>query len=216
MDERNSQYELQPSRNGLTVPVINGVYLHSIYNPIKEAEAFVGSQKKNLTFKNSVLILGLGFGYHVEEAAKILNSVHKSYEIIILEPNERLVEDFIASRAFEDKNIKIICKQKVKELFSDWNFVQFLMKKPCIIKHDASFILEKDFFTNFLGFQASKDIINYKGLLSEDAKNLFQTRDSRNFDSYVEEIKGSGRIIDRNEYLVLALNELRNMEVQGR
>ena len=31
MDERNSKYELQASRNGLTVPVINGVYLHSIY-----------------------------------------------------------------------------------------------------------------------------------------------------------------------------------------
>jgi hypothetical protein len=216
MDERNSQYELQPSRNGLTVPVINGVYLHSIYNPIKEAEAFIGSQKKNLTFKNSVLILGLGFGYHVEETAKILNSIHKSYEIIILEPNEKLVEDFISTRAFEDKNIRIICKQKVKDLFSDWNFVQFLMKKPCIIKHDASFILEKEFYTNFLGYQASKDIINFKGLLSEDAKDLFQTRDARNFNSYVEEIKDSGRIVDRNEYLVLALNELRNMEVQGR
>ncbi len=216
MDERNSQYKLQPSRNGLTVPVINGVYLHSIYNPVKEAEAFIAGQQKNLKTKNKVLILGLGFGYHVEETAKFLNSVHSDYEIIILEPNKRLVEDFISTRAFEDKNIKIVCKQKVRELFSDWNFVQFLMNKPCIVKHDTSFILEKDFYTSFLAFQASKDIFNYKSLLNESASELFNTREGRTLSSYTEEIQQSNRINDKNEYLLLALNEIRNIKNQGR
>lgn len=216
MDERNSQYELQPSRNGLTVPVINGVYLHSIYNPIKEAEAFGKAQEKNLIHKNKVLVLGLGFGYHVEEIAKILNQNHKDFEIIILEPNQKLVDDFISTRNFEDKNIKIICTQKVRELFSNWDFIEFLMQKPCIIKHDTSFILEKDFFTGFLGYKAPKDILNFKSLLSVEAKDSFNSRESRDFESFISDIKESGKIKDKNEFLLLALNELNNSNYQGR
>jgi hypothetical protein len=46
MEERKKQYEIKTSRNGLTVPVVNGIHLHSIYNPIKEAEAFATSFKE--------------------------------------------------------------------------------------------------------------------------------------------------------------------------
>ena len=41
--------ELQSSRNGLSIPVINGVYLHSMYNPQKEAQAF--AEKHEATLK---------------------------------------------------------------------------------------------------------------------------------------------------------------------
>jgi len=216
MDERNSQYELQPSRNGLTVPVINGVYLHSIFNPMKEAEAFGKIQAENLKYKNKALILGLGFGYHVEEIARIMSAKNNDFEIVILEPNERLVEDFIGTRDFEDKNIKIVCKQKVKELFNDWNFVQFLMDKPCIIKHDASYVLEKEFYSSFLAYQAPKDIVNYKENLSQNSKDIFSTRDERSLQSFTESILNSRKILNHNEFLLLALNEVANMEYKGK
>lgn len=215
MEERNSQYEMQPSRNGLTVPVINGVYLHSIYNPIKEAEAFARTQEQNLKIKNKVLILGLGFGYHIEEIAKILNSNHKNFEIVILEPNKRLTEDFIDTRNFEDKNIKIVCKDKVKDLFEDINFINFLMQKPCIIKHDTSFILEKEFYTRFLAYKASPDLFHFKGLLSERARHLFNSREARTVDDYINDIKNSGHIKDKNEFLLMAFNEVVNRNQKG-
>lgn len=215
MDERNSQYEFQPSRNGLTVPVINGVYLHSIYNPIKEAEAFAKGHEQNLIIKNKVLVLGLGFGYHIEEIAKILNTHHKTFEIVILEPNQKLVEDFIDTRNFEDSNIKIISKSKVKDLFEDWQFIEFLMQRPCIIKHDTSFILEKDFYTRFLGYQASKEIFHFKNLLTEDSKKLFTAREARTVDSYIENIRHSGMIKNQNEFFLMAFNEVIQNNTKG-
>lgn len=215
MDERNSQYELQPSRNGLTVPVINGVYLHSIYNPIKEAEAFANGHEPNLKVKNRVLVLGLGFGYHIEEIAKILNKYHNEFEIVILEPNQKLVEDFIDTRNFEDKNIKIVSKDKVKELFENWQFIEFLMKKPCIIKHDTSFILEKDFYTRFLGYQASNEILHFNGLLKPEAAELVKSREARTIDSYVQNITESGQVQSRAEFALLAFNEIVNAENRG-
>lgn len=215
MEERNSRYELQPARNGLTVPVINGVYLHSIYNPSKEAIAFGQANEKNLTHKNKVLILGLGFGYHVEEIAKILNRNHKSYEIVILEPNEKLVNDFITTRNFEDKNIKIICAQKVRDLFEDWNFINFLMSKPCIIKHDTSFILEKNFFTGFLAYQAPKDILNYRRLLSPASQELFNENTQRDLTSHIQAIKDTGKIQGKSQYMLLAFDKISKINTQG-
>ncbi len=208
MDERNSNYELQPSRNGLTVPVINGIYLHSIYNPVKEAEAFVKGHETTLKVKNCVLVLGLGFGYHIEEIAKHLNKNHALYEIIILEPNKKLVDDFLHTRSFEDKNIKIISVAKTKDLFGDWNFISFLMKKPAIIKHDASFIVEKDFYTQFLGYHASTKILGYEGLLTEESRDLVGNHKDYSVTQVFESIKQGRNDLTRNEFAMLAFEQL--------
>ena len=212
MDERNSNYELQPSRNGLTVPVINGIYLHSIYNPVKEAEAFVKGHETTLKAKQYVLVLGLGFGYHIEEVAKHLNKNHASYGVIILEPNKRLVDDFLHTRSFEDKNIKIMSTEKIKDLFGDWDFISFLMKKPAIIKHDASFIIEKEFYTQFLGYQASTKILGYEGLLTEESRELVGIHKDFSVSQVFESIKQTKSSLTRNQFAMLAFEQLLNQK----
>jgi hypothetical protein len=215
MDERNSQYKLEASRNGLTVPVINDVYLHSIYNPVKEANAFALTQEKNIKIKKHILILGLGFGYHVEEIARIASQHHSDYQVVILEPNKRLVDDFINTRNFEDKKIKIICMDSVKELFGTWEFVKFLMNKPCIIKHDASFIVEREFYSSFLSYQASKDLYNVKNLTSTNAKEMMQETIAGSLSSEIKRIESSG-IQTRNEHFLMAFNQISILNNQGR
>ena len=54
MEESNRQCEFKVSRNGLTVPVVRGVHLHSIYNPMKEAEAFAQGYEDILEEKNHI------------------------------------------------------------------------------------------------------------------------------------------------------------------
>ena len=179
MDERNSNYQLTTSRNGLTVPVINGIYLHSVYNPTKEAEAFTKGYETVLKQKNHVLVFGLGFGYHIEQIAKKLFTEHSDYEIVILETSKKLIEDFNTTRPFEDRRISIKFASSIEELFNDWQFVQFLMKKPAIIKHDASFGLSRDFYTQFLSYQAPQSISQYSKLLRANASEWFTEDDSK-------------------------------------
>jgi hypothetical protein len=190
--------------------------LHSIYNPVKEAEAFIESQTENLKYKNKILVLGLGFGYHIEEIEKKLESFHKEYEIIVLEPNKQLIEDYIASNPIDKRKIKIVSKEKVKELFNDWNFVSYLMQKPCIIKHDASFIINRDFYTKFLAYQAPKDIINFKSILSESSENLFSNEVGKTFDAYIDSIKKNNSIDSKQNFMLLALSEIKKLDYQGK
>ena len=60
-------YEIKESKNGLKVPVIDGVYLHSIYDPQTEGKALLKRHQDSFEEKSSILILGLGYGYHIEE-----------------------------------------------------------------------------------------------------------------------------------------------------
>lgn len=213
MDERNSQYRLESARSGCMVPVINDVYLHSIYNPEKEAITFAQKYESSLKIKSSVLVLGLGFGYHIEEISKMVTSFHKDSKIFVLEPNQRLVDDFINSKSFTNKNIKIICNSSAKELFTSLDFVSFLMNKPCIIKHDSSFVVNKEFYASVLSYKAPTDVYNLNKVFNSDAKYIFENSDATSIDNTVEHLKQNG-LKSKNDFLLMAFNEIRTTKTQ--
>ena len=51
------------SKEGLPVPQIAGVSLHSQYHPVREAEQLTRNFKSD--DKSRIIVFGLGFGYHV-------------------------------------------------------------------------------------------------------------------------------------------------------
>lgn len=211
MEDQSSLYELTTSRNGLTVPVIKGVHLHSIYNPSKEAEAFARGFQESIQKKSNILVLGLGFGYHVEEIAKIAVKAHKNYNIWVIEPNVQLVEDFTKKRNFEDANITIINQVDINLLYEDKSFIDFLINKPCIIKHDASFNLEKEYFRKFLTYTAPNLIGNFIHLIEDQqfAEYLGPLQE-KNLDEHINEIIAQGRISDHKDFAMLAFKHLFN------
>ena len=58
--------------NNLTLKYDN-IYLHSKYNPIREAERLI--DKKQLENSSCVLILGIGIGYHIDYIRKLNNNI---------------------------------------------------------------------------------------------------------------------------------------------
>lgn len=83
------KYEIIASRRGPeTVRLTNGqkeIYLHSKYDPIKEAETFADN-----IYNGEIgifLVLGLALGYHVQALAKKL---HTDQKIIAIENNETI------------------------------------------------------------------------------------------------------------------------------
>src|SRR5690606_15650196 len=130
-------------------PVINGVHLHSIFNPIKEAEAFAQNHLETIKTKNNFLFLGLGFGYHIDEVIKLAGNYHQEIGILIIEPNQKLISDYL-DEIGADKQEAIVHYSSLEDYFLDSNLIDFLMLKPAIIKHDPAYDINKDFFTKFL------------------------------------------------------------------
>lgn len=160
-----SSYEIRTSRTEQKVPVVNGVHLHSIYNPFKEAESLIESHLEIFKNKNEVLILGLGFGYHVNFAIEKMQELHRdNFKIIVIDPNRQVYEDCVRLDLINKKNLLIYSGYNSKELYSDLDLIHFLLRKPAMIAHPASFNLYQVYFKDFLTFEAPtkiEDIILY-------------------------------------------------------
>lgn len=209
MEERSSKYQIEISRNGKKVPVVNGVYLHSIYNPIKEAEAFSEEHGEKLRSKNLVLVLGLGFGYHIDEIEKKLKDAHgDNYQIQILEPSSQMVNHFNREVGFTSKHVSIIKSASVEDIFSSWDVVSFLMKKPLILKHDSSFSLEKKYFTEFLSYKAPIETNKIATLLTEASANLISGFNSPTLPDLMRETDTLNKFGTKESYLLKAFNHI--------
>lgn len=182
-----TSYEIKTSRTEQRVPVVNGVHLHSIYNPYKEAESLVHAQQENLKNKNEVLILGLGFAYHVNALIEKLTQFHgENFKIIIIEPNNQVYEDCIACDLLYKKNVLVYSGFSSTELYSDLDLIHFLLRKPAIIAHPPSFNLYQNYFKNILTFEAPQSVKSILGFI----KSLEIKKYLSNFDpdSTLEEI----------------------------
>lgn len=84
-----SPVEILPSKTGVLTARENGKYLHSFYNPLREAEQTALSAKKGDSKSNKIIIsaafLGFGFGYAALQYAK----KNPNDTVILVEPDSR-------------------------------------------------------------------------------------------------------------------------------
>lgn len=153
-------YEVKTSRTDQKIPVVNGVHLHSIYNPFKEAEALIEKNLTSLETKKEVLVLGLGFAYHINELIETMSKIHgdNNFKIVVIEPNIQVYNDCIELDLLNKKNVIVYAGFTSAELYSDSDLVHFLLKKPTVIAHPPSFNLYQLYFKEVLSFVAPSKI----------------------------------------------------------
>lgn len=214
MEERFSHYKLVKAKNGATVPYINEVYLHSMYDPYKEAQGFSKLHEQTLATKKNIIVLGLGFGYHIKEIAKTLGTHHDRYKVIVIEPNERLYKDFTQSEGFTNPNIIALHTKSIDNLFRRRDFIEFLLQRPAIIKHDASFVLNRDFYTGLLKHKAHEEISTFENY-SDHYGRFVAPESEMTLGDEINSLTKKKRL-DKRDLLLLAFNEtLRNTTVES-
>lgn len=206
-----TSYEVKTSRTEQKVPVVNGVHLHSIYNPFKEAEALVASQIENLKVKNEVLVMGLGFSYHINSIIEKLSFFHgNNFKIIVIEPNVQVYNDCIANDLLNKKNVLVYSGFSSNELYKDLDFVHFLLKKPTIIAHPASFNLYQNYFKDILTFEAPKSIGSILNFVEATAvKNYLSDFDPNStFEDVIYNKIPTKAQFEQADFLAMALFEI--------
>lgn len=163
-------YTIKYSKASEPVPVVNGVHLHSIYNPQKEAETYLEKYKSIVDEKSHILIFGLGFGYHWKELNKYIKKQNLKTQIIVIEPNINVFKDYLKILNNRDRlnesaqfgQIRIsentICYagQTAQSLYEDKSFIEFLCNRPGILQHPVSFNLYQDYFKQILKYSAEQ------------------------------------------------------------
>jgi hypothetical protein len=214
---RLESYEIKISKNSLKIPVINGVHLHSMYNPAKEAQAIVSKFDQNLSNKNKVLVLGLGFAYHIYEIARKLQSYHdKDYHIVVIEPNEQVYKDCVANNLFPNENITVYAGEDLNMTYGDINLVKFLIDKPTVISHPASFELYGNFFKSFLEYKAPRTISQItKYIDNRELKSyLYKANTTDTIEKFVQNNVLAGTQLNNDfDHLMLAYSHLSSGEL---
>ncbi len=166
----NDSIEIKISKSNHPIPVVNSIHLHSIYNPVKEAEAFARSGEKKLQESSRILIFGLGFGYHIQAIEKRLQAIHgKNYSISVIEPNEKLISLWKEYRQVSTTSrVRIVGHSEPQRFYLDELLTDFLVSKPSIISHTASFQLNESFYKDFMSFSYPKDTISSSRFVSNN------------------------------------------------
>jgi len=206
-----TSYEVKTSRTEQKIPVINGVHLHSIYNPFKEAESLAESHTEALKNKNEVLILGLGFAYHVNAVIEKLTKYHgNNFKIIVIEPNSQVYEDCIAFDLLNKKNVLVYSGFNPNELYADLDLVHFLLKKPAMIAHPPSFNLYQYYYKTILTFEAPKTIGAISNFITsaEIKKYLSRFDQEATLDDVIYKNVPKQMQFDQADFLAMALVEM--------
>jgi hypothetical protein len=206
-----TSYEVKSSRTEQKVPVVNGVHLHSVYDPGKEAEALVNAQLANLKNKNEVLILGLGFAYHVNAVIEKLTQFHgEDFKIVVIEPNLQVHNDCVEFSLLKKKNVIVYSGFTSNELYSDLDLIHFLLKKPAVIAHPPSFNLYQTYFKSVLTFEAPVNINSILGFVGsmEIKKYLSGFNQESTLDEVLNNEIPQKSNFEENDFLAMALVEM--------
>ena len=208
-------YSIRPSKTGPYVPIVNDIPLHSLDNPVEEAQNLVDSYKKQLEKNPSALVLGLGFGYHIKELQQTLLTIHGlQSSLAIIDPCKCLFNDF--SKHFSSTNdtasISFFINESIDSLYKTQEVVEFLQKGPVIITHPPSFKLYNHFFKQFLSYQAPTSLHEYMDQINDKdlRKHLISTiSDNPNTTlfQYAQSLHRQKRKLKKYDHLVLALHE---------
>ncbi|BDU50273.1 motility associated factor glycosyltransferase family protein [Haliovirga abyssi] len=96
LDNSCEEVEVISTKNGEYTAKLNGKFLHSKYNPYKEAEKVISNY--SIKEKKVVTLFGIGFGYYLEE---ILKHIKSDTKIFIIEENLCLLKKLFEIRNFD-------------------------------------------------------------------------------------------------------------------
>lgn len=223
MDELSLyKYEVKVSKTEHKVPVVNDVHLHSIYNPLKEAASLIAKNSSLMKVKNELLILGLGFGYHVEEAILVLEKEWGSdYKIVVIEPNEKVFNDYKKHVFINNPNLKIYSAENISSLYKKKEFVNYLLNKPGIISHPASFNLYEAYFKGLLSYKAPRSVSSFNDYITcefvkESVRPLNQELDI--ISAIDERLYPNNEPVNENDHFLMAFQEMvkGSLQLEGR
>jgi hypothetical protein len=212
-----SDIEFRISKTGHLVPIVNQVFLHSIYDPIKEAEVFVESNISEIENNPVHLILGLGFGYHAFKTLEKLKSIHgNNAKVIVIEANQSLVEKFI--NYANDKNITVefnIYTGEIDKIYASDTVLNFLLRRPQVLVHRASFQKDKEYYQRFLQFNAKQSISSYWSLLRPGAREyLAELADSEKSIEELAKNAAENKQFKSQDYFLQFINALKNTNTE--
>src|SRR5690625_3728345 len=139
VQEEEGKFQLAESRKDVPTLKVNHAgrefFLHSKYDPLKEAERIASQVEEEIADKQYILFVGVGLGYHIEQ----LLTRYPNKNCIIIEPHAEVFARFLESRS-----LRSFPANQVKALHIQSNQMslrQFLTSISADIRGNATIVV---------------------------------------------------------------------------
>lgn len=210
----DSNVEIHQSKTGHPIPKVDGTFVHSAYDPIKEANTFINSHKSIVESQNVLLVMAYGFGYHVEVLAKMVLENPDKY-IFVIEPDIGMFKkalQYVDVTWMMDK-VTFIVGYSITDLFNIPGFYKVLNVAPYTIGYRPAINLNKEYFEEFVARRSSNLVEHLVLEADEDEEilgvlNKFKTEETLNVGKVIKSILDGDQPLTRTEKLFLVMGEL--------
>ncbi len=214
-NENQNTIEVKESKTGHSIPVVDGVHLHSSYNPTKEAETFIEKFNDQLAENKNVLVLGLGFAYHVDRLIYQMKRIWgDDYQIMVIDPLLKTEELLMENRTLDyGKKVMIHSGLKVSEVYGNRDIVDFMSLKPTVVPHTASFNLFQNYFKSLMSFNAKSDLESIASHVEDpEFKKYLLGFGTKSYFEMVNTINSKNEDWNKWDFLILSLNSITSPE----
>ncbi|URZ06278.1 motility associated factor glycosyltransferase family protein [Clostridium felsineum] len=149
---------------------VDGVFIHSKYNPLKEAKTFVNSNIDQIKGKKYVVIYGFALGYHIDT---VLKSMDEESSLIVFDADKDIVNiaksGALYKRLIKDSRLKCFFNYDDKFL-SEFSKALSLVNSIIIYRPSLKVLPEKFKDINRLlhGYELAKIEIEKHGKIAEN------------------------------------------------
>jgi hypothetical protein len=196
--------------SGKWIPIVNGTLLHSAVDPQKEAAAFIDREWDRISLVKSLVVFGLGGGFHIQELLK-----RKKFEIVVIEAEKPLAQSVKEKNPELCAQVEILAGFPPPFIFSEASFVRAVGQSYAVVKHPASMRAIPYYYTSVSQIFNERTVSRLKQLC-EGHRPLLQFLDSLDISQdqvltlpMVQEAmvrRGSG--LDKEGLIFMALREL--------
>ncbi len=170
--------EILETKTGMKSLRVDNSLLHSLYDPVKEAEEWVKHYEENINTGSSIFVLGFGLGYHILELCKKTQK-----EITVFEPRLEIIRAALESVCLTPvlERVRIVTDDKIPSFENNppsppllkGGFLSpplakgdqggFSMQHFVILQHKPSVNISRGYFERLLARLISRDGIS-KGI----------------------------------------------------
>lgn len=176
---KSKTYLFEESKSGHLVPVVDGIYMHSMLDPIKEAYSFAEQHSEEIQRNPVGLVFGIGFGYHIHsiiEKYRLFHGEKSHWKIGVVESDPRCVLGYLEYQAKQYPElaacIQIYCAP-VAALYNDRMFLDLLLQKPQIVIHKPSYQKNLSFYHEVLKFRRNNEVGSISSSLNQELLDYF-------------------------------------------
>ena len=143
---QSADIKISASKSGPPTLRVKNIYIHSLYDPVKEAADWVKSYEQNMSRVDNIVVFGFGLGYHLIELCSRTDK-----DVTVFEPDLDILHAALHKTDFEQalSKMKIITDDSVPSFEGD----------TAILTLQPALTLDPEYYNQVLSKLKARDIL---------------------------------------------------------